>query len=176
MLKWFRRDTSKEVFGHSQFAVARFLLGESLERGYTVTHMKLQKLVFLGHAWMLAFYGSPLVRGRVEAWEYGPVFPQLYHEIKHKGAARLSLSDLPEETEEFDEDETALMMWIVERYGPLTAARLSSLTHAKSSPWEFTRRMGSSQEILPEQIQVYYRILMESMNFHRPPQPRNRPA
>lgn len=176
MQNWFRRDTSKEVFGHSQFAVARFLLGECFQRGFTVTHMKLQKLVFLGHAWMLAFYGSPLVRGRVEAWEYGPVFPQLYHEIKHRGAERLSIADLPEETEEFDDDETDLMIWIVERYGPLTAGRLSSLTHAKSSPWEFTRRMGGSREILPEQIRVYYRILMDSLDFHGPPRIGKRPA
>ncbi len=162
---WWRRAfaTSRsegDAFGHPQFAVARFLLREAMDRSFTVTHMKLQKMVYLAHAWMLALHGIPLVQGRLEAWRYGPVFPQLYHALKAKGAEPLTLADVPECDATFDEDETNLMVWAVERYGPLSAARLSRLTHAQSSPWEFTRRQGRNREIPAESIRGYYRLLL----------------
>ena len=141
-----------------------------------MTPMKLQKLVFLAHAWMLAFYGIPLVRGRLEAWQFGPVFPELYDQIKHKGAEPLTVADLRDGDETFDADETEHMIWTVERYGPLTAARLSALTHARSSPWDLTWRRGTNREIPVDLIRFYYRTLLANMRSGQNPTPREASA
>ena len=64
-------------------AVANYFLKLSFEENdQEITHMKLQKLVFLTHAWHLAIYDEPLILERVEAWRYGPVISSLYHEFK----------------------------------------------------------------------------------------------
>ena len=148
---------------HSQVAVARFLLVEAAKRDFVVTPMKLQKLVFLAHAWMLALYGMPLVGGRLEAWDFGPVFPALYRRLKHRGAEPLSAADLPESDEAFEDDVRELLVWIVERYGPLTAAQLSRLTHRKNSPWELSRRHGRNERISTQMIRFYYTTLLRRM-------------
>ena len=160
---WKRRPSLEPLVAHSPIAVARFILAEAEKRDFTMTPMKLLKIVFLSHCWMLGLYGIPLVRGPVEAWQYGPVFPDLYHAIKHLGAQPVVLSDLPPGKEEvFDPEAEEVMADAVERYGPVSASRLSALTHARSSPWELTYRKGERNRPIPnELIEFYYRKMLE---------------
>lgn len=161
-----RRPSLEALVAHSPIAVARYLLTKTEAMQVTVTPMKLLKMVYLAHGWMLGIHGLPLVRGRVEAWQYGPVFPELYHAIKHLGAQPVRVRDLPAEPfEEFDPEEKQVMRDAVEQYGPITAARLSSLTHAPDSPWELTYRKGIRRRAIPnELIEFYYR---EMLRLHR---------
>ena len=62
-------------------AVANFFLDQAQEEGQKLDHMKLQKLAYIAHGWHLAITGEPLFHERVEAWPYGPVIPDLYHEL-----------------------------------------------------------------------------------------------
>ena len=48
--------------------------------------MKIIKLVYIAHGHYLAKNDSPLFTEKVEAWDYGPVIPSLYHEFKIYGA------------------------------------------------------------------------------------------
>ena len=52
-----------------------------------VDPMKLQKLVYFAHGWHLGFDKGPLCSEFAEAWRWGPVFPNLYHEVKRWGSA-----------------------------------------------------------------------------------------
>ena len=147
---------------HSPTAVARFMLREAKKRGFNVTPMQLIKMVFLAHGWMLALYGIPLVRRPIEAWDYGPVVPGLYHALKNLGAQSVALSDLLAIEEEFDPEAKKVMTDAVARYGPLSAARLSALTHAPSSPWELTYKRGVQNREIPNKlIQFYYQKMLE---------------
>ena len=48
-------------------------------QGNSVTHMKLQKLVYLAHGWHLALCdGATLINEQIEAWDHGPVIRALY--------------------------------------------------------------------------------------------------
>ena len=49
--------------------------------------MEMQKILYIAHmVYMGENDGEPLVHGYFEAWEYGPVHPELYHYIKLFGA------------------------------------------------------------------------------------------
>ena len=163
---WWKRRSLESLIANSPIAVARFLLQEAERRGFEVTPMKLLKMVYLSHGWMLGIHGLPLVRGPVEAWRYGPVFPELYRRIRHLGAQPVKSSDLPAEpVEVFDQEAREMMVDSVEKYGPLSTARVSELTGAPSSPWELTyRRGGWKPKIHPELIEFYYR---EMLKLHR---------
>ena len=70
---------------YSALAVANEFL-EIAERGNMgLSPMKLQKLVFLAHGWHLAIHKAPLVREGIEAWQWGPVISDLFHEVKEIG-------------------------------------------------------------------------------------------
>ena len=59
---------------YSAKAVANTLLSRSKELGINdITPMKLQKLIYYAHGWLLAFLGTALIKEGVQAWKYGPV-------------------------------------------------------------------------------------------------------
>lgn len=54
--------------------------------GWTITQLSLQKILYLAHMVHLGRHNSPLVQGKFEAWDYGPVHPSLYQKVKAFGA------------------------------------------------------------------------------------------
>ena len=68
-------------------AIANEFLTLSFSDQKLVSPMKLLKLVYLAHGWHLAIKGKPLIDEQIQAWDYGPVIQNLYHEIKGFGCA-----------------------------------------------------------------------------------------
>jgi uncharacterized phage-associated protein len=127
-------------------AIANLLLEEVRSRGYRVTNLKLQKLLFLCHAFYLVDTGAPLVRGSFEAWRYGPVHREAYDAFKRFGAKPIT-----EDAEKFDpvtgtrrsvplpadRAVSDVVQRVVQFYGAKSPGELVELTHAKNGPWDF---------------------------------------
>jgi uncharacterized phage-associated protein len=126
-------------------AVANLLLGEARSRGQEVSNLKLQKLLFLCHAFYLVHTGAPLVRGSFEAWQYGPVHREVYDAFK-----KFQGRPITDEAKKFDpvtgthesltapSDVTVLdvVRKVVEFYGAKSPAELVRVTHAENGPWD----------------------------------------
>jgi uncharacterized phage-associated protein len=134
-------------------AVANYFLELANAEGLPVTPMAIQKLVYFAHGWMLAVYGRPLISQRIEAWDYGPVIKDLYHEFKRFGdspilepARAAQLADTlfrittPEIPKYQDPEVASLLNQVWEAYKHFTAIQLSNLTHAPGSPWSMSRK------------------------------------
>ena len=63
-------------------AIANFVLDIAEAGGASVTNLALNKIVYFLHGVFLAKNGKPLVSAKIEAWEFGPVFREIYHEFK----------------------------------------------------------------------------------------------
>jgi len=64
---------------HSSISVAKYLLDNKEEdSGPSFSPMKIIKLVYIAHGWMLGINGLPLMKDPIEAWRYGPVIRELY--------------------------------------------------------------------------------------------------
>lgn len=117
-----------------------------------LTPMKMQKLVYYAHGWNLALKDAPLIDEQVEAWEWGPVIPSLYHAFKHYGdiPIRQKVVDLRWDRQEdrtyeyeydienYQEDNDftqSLLIKIWQVYGDYTPFQLSNMTHAHETPW-----------------------------------------
>lgn len=59
-----------------------------------VSAVKFQKLIYYAQAWHLAWHSKPLFNEEIEAWNMGPVVPQLY--AAHKGLFILTQSSFKE--------------------------------------------------------------------------------
>lgn len=157
---------------YSAKAVANYFLSKYGKHG--ITPLKIQKLVYIAHGWYMAFYEDPLIDDEwAEAWRYGPVFPSLYHEFKHRG--RMPIKDPAHETDvdlneripkikPQDERTPRLLDKVWEVYGGHTGIQLSDMCHRPGSPWDTTwNESGGRQNtnISDELIRDYYKALRE---------------
>jgi uncharacterized phage-associated protein len=127
-------------------AIANLLIEEAATRGLSMSNLKLQKLLFLCHAFYLVETGQALVRGNFEAWRYGPV-----HRVAYDAFKRFADQPITEAASRFDPvtgtrspldsptDRNILdvVQKVVQFYGGKTPRELVELTHAKNGPWDW---------------------------------------
>ena len=114
-----------------------------------LTPLKLIKLTYLAHGWMLSLFQQPLATDDVEAWPYGPVFRRLYFAVKdYKNSP---IKKLPvSESVEFNQNEKDIMKQVVEIYGKRNGVFLSALTHQKGTPWSRAWDEYGKNAIIPQ--------------------------
>lgn len=154
---------------YSAGAVANYILDLADQDREPITHMKLQKLVYLAHGWYLAFAGEPLINEPVKAWKYGPVIAELYREFKFFGGKSIEghrYEDIGPDGPEpcklppqaSDERDAIRLVW--NRYKHLSAIQLSGLTHQQGTPWDLTwnnsKNKTDSESIANEVIKDHF--------------------
>lgn len=145
---------------HSSLVIARRLLELAQDAGKQLTPMQLLKLVYICHGFHLAHYGRPLTKDIAEAWKYGPVIPELYAAIsKFRSNPVLDINVPRSQESEIDPQEDNLIEAVYEKYQDLTGMQLSSLTHAKDTPWSQTYGQGF-EDISNDLIQEHYREML----------------
>ena len=146
--------------GHSSIAVARYLLDRAAhkhERG--LTPMKIIKLVYTAHGWMLGLYGTPLIKEEVEAWRYGPVIRKLYRAVRKFGSQPIVPQKVkpPKNEADFHKWEKSVMDQTLDKYIQFSALQLSSMTHAPGTPWDVIyNKIGRSLIIYNDLIENHY--------------------
>lgn len=163
---------------YSAKAVANYFI--SKYGNHKITPLKLQKLVYIAHGWHLALYGDPLVGDEyAEAWQYGPVFPSLYHEFKDLDArpVRRKATDFDLDLDLFvpvvphnDKQTTALLDRIWDVYGRSTAGQLSTLCHEDDTPWAkiYAKVGGKRNTHIPDEAIADYYKKLHARNRQRP--------
>lgn len=57
-----------------------------MESGWTASNLKVQKILYMSHMVFMGRTEQRLVDTFFEAWDYGPVEPNLYHRVKAFGS------------------------------------------------------------------------------------------
>lgn len=119
--------------------------------GWTLTNLKLQKLLYLAHMIYSGRHGQPLIEDeRFQAWNYGPVLPNVYRRASTFGAGPIknvfhSVSDIPT-----DRAEAELIKAVVERFSSIPAFKLVELTHDQAGAWAKCFSTGSRNVDIPQ--------------------------
>ena len=125
--------------------VGNAVLEAAAKGGFALSNMSLNKIVYFAHGWFLAQYGEPLVDSAFEAWQYGPVHPQIYRQFKsYKDQpirSRLTKIDLATGAQvpyrvSLPSREAELIERITLFYGRFTAAKLVEISHQPGAPWD----------------------------------------
>lgn len=93
-----------------------------------ISHLKLQKLVYYAQGLHLAVHGKPIFREKIEAWNYGPVVPELYSKYKHYGAKGIA-PDKTYNPESINKEMRTFLDEVYSAFGQLSAVGLMNLTH-----------------------------------------------
>lgn len=169
---------------HDARAIANEFIDMARERGRDLTHMALQKLVYIAHGWNFALnpanegenIGSPLIKGRIEAWDWGPVIPSIWDSLKRYG--NKPISDYIHEhewkgpdrdrgnvlRENLSHDEREILEMVFEVYGGMSGGKLSEITHENDTPWSDSYRPNTKNiEIPNDLIAHHYKKLKEEI-------------
>ena len=142
---------------YSALAVANAFIERAKEGKLAgLTPMKLQKLLFYTQSWHLRERELPLMDDHFARWQYGPVIPSLYHELKSYGSRPVTslLSNLKPDVEDIvfvtpriPESDTyahRLIDRIINKYGKWSGTQLSNLSHEEGTAWALRGADGSA--------------------------------
>lgn len=141
--------------------VANEFLRLATESSAALTPMQLIKLVYIAHGWSLGLSGKPLIADPVQAWQYGPVIPKLYHVIKDFRGNHVSTQIVGTPRSTLREYDRALIQRVFDLYGTMTGMELSRITHAPGSPWSQVYEPNSFGVPIPQDlIEHHYRNIL----------------
>lgn len=133
--------------GFDARAVANCMLQFAVAERIALTNLQLQKIIFFTHGAYMVRFGAPLIMNRFEAWEHGPVVPELYHALKKHGdqAIKSAVTRYDLEagidfvvTADFAEPVRDHLAEMVLFYGRMSPWELVRLSHVPGGPWAKT--------------------------------------
>jgi uncharacterized phage-associated protein len=116
-----------------------------------VDNLKLQKLLFYCQAVSLAINKKPIFNNRIEAWDYGPVVPEVYAKYRN-GDLGIEKSDAEVKV---DPEDLKMADLALDHYGSMSGSKLIQLTHSER-PWQDAYKQGRNTEITQQAIQKFY--------------------
>lgn len=153
---------------HHSTSIANEFLKRAMRDCKDLTQMQLQKLVYIAHGWYLAIHNEPLVGQQPEAWDYGPVYPELWGALKHHGrlpvGKKIMKSDClfwgfdddqtdSEVVASLTEQEEELIDRVYKIYSDYRAYKLSALTHEDDTPWhKVYMQQGKKRGLIPNEL------------------------
>lgn len=151
-------------------AIANLILDVANALGKTATNLSINKIAYFAHGYYLARFGKPLIDAKIEAWEYGPVFREIYHEFKKfndKPIINYYAEEFNLDTEQMEfsqwnlsSDEEVFLRKVIESYLKLRAGYLVEMSHLADGPWYkawyHEGRVNPGMEISNEEILQYF--------------------
>lgn len=140
--------------------VAQYLLKKAASQdfGELLSNMKLQKLLYYCQGMYYAAYNKPLFNEKINAWQYGPVVPEIYHQLKTNGVSGIEPSFFPYFSEDLLSDEQKdIIDDVFDYFGQFSAFKLMEMTHSEV-PWMQT---SINDEIGQELMGNYFKQFLE---------------
>ena len=130
-------------------SVAQYICEKS---GWTVSNLQLQKLMYLAQMiYMGRNNGRRLFEGTFQAWDYGPVEPNLYQKVKSFGSGPV----LPvfHDALPFGKDDPRrkVMDDVCERFLKFTAGQLVDITHSPKGAWASHYTPRAKNVVIPDE-------------------------
>lgn len=118
--------------------------------GWTLTNLQIQKMLYIAHMiHMGRTRGQRLLKLPFQAWDYGPVQPNLYGRVKIFGDG--PIQDIFFSAPEIDDaTEAKLIDDIVDVLSKKKPSQLVAMTHRDGSAWAKNYRAGVHGIVIPD--------------------------
>lgn len=165
----------------SALALANYFIELAQSNGSQIKPLRLMKLVYIAHGYILAMLGRSALNPRfdeVEAWRYGPVIPSVYHSFKRFGNQPITektvifgdekkengdISINIETPELKDKEMRDICEFVWKRYGTYSDGGLVDLLHKPGTPWGLTYKEGMNIKIPDALTHAYYKSLINTL-------------
>ena len=150
-------------------AIANLILEVANTLGRKASNLSVNKIAYFAHGSYLARYGKPLIDTKIEAWEFGPIFCEIYYEFKTCGDRPVDFfaRDLNLETDNLEvvkwdlpPDEEDFIREVIISYLEMSAGYLVRTSHLEDGPWHHAwhhkGRVNPGMEISNDAILKYF--------------------
>ena len=135
--------------------VAKYLI-----KSLPIDNLKLQKLLYYSQAVHLVLHNkAPLFPENIEAWDYGPVVPEVYREYKPYGFENIPSSDEPSP---LPLEELKSIDLVISTFGVLSGPELINQTHHEA-PWRNAYHPGRPSNVIS--LDSMYDYFKENLDF-----------
>lgn len=140
---------------YSAIDVAKYIIWYCKQKGYSISNLKLQKILYFVQANFLVSTGFPCFEEDIEAWDFGPVVPEVYHEFKIFGSSDIPRFVCRNADENILKKDRLLINEIVDQCARYSASTLVEITH-NQDPWRDAYEKYCNNIIEPEAIKEYF--------------------
>jgi uncharacterized phage-associated protein len=157
--------TDLKRLGYSVRGLSNWILDLADRLGLPITNMALNKLLYFAYEKLLLEEGAVLTDARIEAWEHGPVFREVYHAFKANGETPIndrvqfySVDTGKAETSavELPPRMASKLEKVLRPLLPLSASRLREISHVEGGAWHqvwcYDGYANPGMEITPDRI------------------------
>ncbi|OYX39481.1 MULTISPECIES: Panacea domain-containing protein [unclassified Sphingomonas] len=137
--------TCLESRGYDIRAIANWILDYLSELHLVASNMSLNKFAYFVLERGIVEKNILFTAARVEAWDHGPVFREIYHAVKgdkdqpiSSRISRYSVRDreITEARDQFYAEDVVFFKSVIDDYKDLTAAQLRRVSHRSDGPWD----------------------------------------
>lgn len=145
---------------YDALSVARFIVDYCNDDNNGITNLKLQKILYFVQAEFLVSKNTPCFIDPIEAWDFGPVVPVVYHKYKNCGSA--FIPNNPYDTmlpyyQEIDSADSDIIVSMVDELADYSAYQLVQITH-NQDPWRNAYAHGRGYPISNRDIKKYFEV------------------
>lgn len=106
--------------------------------GKEISIPKMMSLLYYAQCWHMEMSGHVLFMNPIEAFEYGPVIPDVFRNVEY------------DKTVELTEKQENILEFIYQNYGCLSCRQLEKLNKREDGPWYLTiKKYGYFSKISP---------------------------
>jgi len=134
--------------------IARYVIFHENQAGRIISNLRLQKLLYFIQAQFLVAHHEPCFSDRIEAWDFGPVVPNVYHEYKIFGSSNIPASQ-NNNSNTICKNDCTLIDNILQQASRYSTSQLVSITH-NQKPWKNAYTRIYDNEITNADILNYF--------------------
>jgi len=105
------------------------------EAEWSLSNLSIQKSLYLIQMFYMGHHGEPLFQEDFQAWDYGPVQPDVYHDLKMFGGGRVKPMSYLSATSTQNDYADKLIKDAAKLASQNSAGKLVEITHWKDGAW-----------------------------------------
>lgn len=135
--------------------IARYIIERCSSTNKTISNLKLQKILYFVQAEFLVSKNQLCFAEEIQAWDFGPVVPEVYYAYRMFGSANIPCIGKSRVSQIISPNDKELLNGIIDECAKYSASALVEITH-NQTPWIDAYEPNWNNEITPESIKNYF--------------------
>lgn len=137
---------------YTAMELAKYIVSKCYYDGCPISNLQLQKILYYIQKEFLKETATPAFRDDIEAWQFGPVVPNVYYHFCGFGAMRIFIAQKNEKCP-LNYDDVQMINAIIEEKRVLDPWQLVEDTHKSGGAWDKIYQGGlGNHQVIPVEL------------------------